>query len=324
MAFGFPCLRQRRSTGRLFFNVTLFVVLMTIIYFVCLFSAGGHLKLVAVQNFHVKWEQKRRNLTIEEVCKKMQDGGPLGESQLEYTFQHVIVDDRHKLLYCYVPKVACSNWKRVFQVLSGKYKKVEDILKLDHNDFKFLSDYSPHEIEHKLQNYFKFLFVRNPVDRLVSAFQNKFRNDVDFQRQYGRSIVFKYRENPPPNPLGDDVTLEEFLQYLSDLLPEEMNEHWRSYESLCQPCHIKYNFIGKFEYLGLETGYLLESLGLEETVHFPAKQRYYKDGAQEGNSPGDTAVDDDEILPAVWSKVIEKFKNDFDLFDYPVPHVQEK
>ena len=320
MSFGLSLFRQKRRTGRLFFNVTLFVVLMTIIYFVCLFSAGGHLRLVAVENIHVKWEQKRRNATLEAACKNTHGGSSLGERELEYTFQHIIVDDEHRLLYCYIPKVACSNWKRVFQVLYGEYQNVEEILKLDHNKLKLLSDYPPNEIEHKLHSYFKFLFVREPVDRLRSAYENKFHHDVDFQRQYGRQIVFKYRKDPPKDSLGDDVTLEEFLQYFVDQPMELMNEHWRSYESLCQPCHIKYNFIGKFEHLMFEAPYLLETLGLQNKVHFPKQQRYYQNSREEMHQP---EHQQDSKLPPVWNGVVKKLRHDFELFHYPVPLVED-
>ncbi|KAK7074937.1 Carbohydrate sulfotransferase 11, partial [Halocaridina rubra] len=32
---------------------------------------------------------------------------------------NLIVDDKNRILYCYVPKVACTNWKRMMLILMG-------------------------------------------------------------------------------------------------------------------------------------------------------------------------------------------------------------
>jgi dermatan 4-sulfotransferase 1 len=57
------------------------------------------------------------------------------------------VNDEHCFLCCYVPKVACSNWKRVLKVLSGTLENVDVSIKMDHkSDLLFLSSLKPEEI----------------------------------------------------------------------------------------------------------------------------------------------------------------------------------
>ena len=70
----------------------------------------------------------------------------------------------------------------------------DEILKLV--GFKFLDEVSPpSEVQHKLDNYFKFLEVRDPWTRLLSAYRDNFEKNNSFYNYYGRLILGKYREN---------------------------------------------------------------------------------------------------------------------------------
>ena len=89
----------------------------------------------------------------------------------------IIVNDEYKVIFCYIPKVACTQWKLVFLALDNR-TDVDDV----HDDkhlHKFLfNDYSDEDIKVRLQSYFKFLFVREPLERLLSAYNDKFINKI--------------------------------------------------------------------------------------------------------------------------------------------------
>ena len=261
--------------------------------------------------------QHGRNATIHAICGPKRPIRTLTTAQSMYLFKHMIVDDTHKLIYCYVPKAACANWKRVMQVLSGRYKTVDDIHKVDHTDFKFLSGYSPEEIDYRLKNYFKFMFVRHPLDRLYSAWHNKFHeNFLDMQKKYGVPIVKKFRENPPNNPQGDDVTLGEFFKYLAGTSTNQFNEHWMPYNELCQPCYVDYNYIGLYEDLENEATTMIKHLGLTGKVTYPARQRYY----DKHTVPDEGKITDwRNVLPESFQDVLKKYAQDFGLFGYSLP-----
>ncbi|KAM4690849.1 carbohydrate sulfotransferase 14 [Rhinophrynus dorsalis] len=263
--------------------------------------------------------QDIRNRTMRSVCgqKNMpRNVWELPITQRRTVLKHILVNDKYKFLYCYVPKVACSNWKRVLKVLDGSIENVDVKMKMDHkSDLVFLSDLNVEEIKHRLKYYFKFMFVRDPMERLLSAYRNKFGEIKEYQQKYGVEIIKRYRKHPGVSA-GDDVTFSEFLQYLLDEDTEKMNEHWMPVYNLCQPCAVKYDFIGSYERLREDANYVLERVNAPSFIQFPERQAWYKPVTKETlhyflcNTPKGQIR---ELLP--------KYILDFSLFAYPLPNI---
>lgn len=256
---------------------------------------------------------------------------------------HLIVDDTHQIIYCYVPKVACTNWKRVMVVLSqslispssGKpYTDPVDIPPdLVHNSSlhltfaKFWHHYgslSRHLMALKLQHYTKFLFVRDPFVRLISAFRNKFaRPNEDFYRQFGSVMVRRYGNVTGSLPktaaeafkAGIKPTFQQFVTYLLDPETEKeriFNEHWRQVYRLCHPCQVKYDFIGRLETLETDAEHLLKLLQVDHLVHFPSGARNRTAASWERDWFA-------QIPVAMRRKLYKLYEPDFELFGYPKP-----
>ena len=232
------------------------------------------------------------------------------------------MNDNHKLLYCYIPKVACSNWKRVLMVMNGDAAdpwkiKTADVHNRSLGYFRYLNQYSPEEIVHRLNTYYKFLFVRHPFERLVSAYRNKFVDSYNytlFKEMYGRFIIRKYRRNADKKSLktGDGVSFSEFAEFLHNSDSEFMDWHWKQYDTLCHPCLIYYDFIGHFENLYEEADQLLDILQVSDTVKFPRnKTSQYKLS---------TKVIAKRYLNSLSEKarknLYDKYKHDFEMFGY--------
>ncbi|MBN3296001.1 CHSTE sulfotransferase, partial [Amia calva] len=262
--------------------------------------------------------QEIRNHTIHTVCsqKNMPHSvWTLSPLQRKNVLQHILVNDKHKFLYCYVPKVACSNWKRVMKVLSGALENVEVNIKMDHkSDLVFLADLKPEEIKYRLKTYFKFLFVRDPMERLLSAYRNKFGEIESYQKKYGVEIIKRYRPSSKEST-GDDVTFVEFMHYLVDEDVERMNEHWMPIYHLCQPCAVKYDFIGSYEKLQADAHYVLQQIGAPPHIQFPERQSWYKPVTKQTLH---------YFLCSMPQKLIRdllpKYIMDFSLFAYSLPN----
>ncbi|XP_029911959.1 carbohydrate sulfotransferase 12 [Myripristis murdjan] len=256
---------------------------------------------------------------------------------------HLIVDDTHQIIYCYVPKVACTNWKRVMVVLSqslvspssGKpYTDPEAVPPdLVHNSSihltfaKFWRHYgslSRHLMALKLQHYTKFLFVRDPFVRLISAFRNKFgKPNEDFYRQFGSVMLSRYGNVSGGVPktaaeafaAGIKPTFQQFITYLLDPQTERetaFNEHWRQVYRLCHPCQIQYDFIGRLETLETDSEQLLRILGVDHLIRFPTGARNRTAASWERDWFAQIPMD-------MRRKLYKLYEPDFELFGYPKP-----
>ncbi|XP_065184542.1 carbohydrate sulfotransferase 14-like [Sycon ciliatum] len=266
----------------------------------------------AIQSF-----QEERLSHLKGFCDKTGPHGTwktLSPVKRHNLLKHLLVSDKYKFLYCYTPKIACANWKKILKVLDEKAIHPNDGV-LDHmRDVKFLSNYPEAEIEKRLRTYYKFTFVREPVSRLVSAFINKFREIKDFQLRFGVPIIKKYRANPPESTRGDDVTFDEFARSLFDSSPERYNEHWMSVENLCQPCVVNYDFFGAYENLEAEANFLIRQVNASKRVAFPSPQSYYKPASLDKVRAMFLSLPEDHR-----QQLVKLFENDFRMFNYPLP-----
>ena len=163
----------------------------------------------------------------------------------------------------------------------------------------------------RLKTYFKFLFVREPLHRLLSAFKDKFLGNNPGSREVSRSaregIVKSYRPRDYVRDGSNLVTFPEFIKYFSN--PERRRDHhWRQYDKICHPCLVKYDFIGKLENFSEDGPSLLRMAGLSDEAAFPPIHQH---------TSGDEVLNNySQVPPDDIKKIGELYFSDFAMFGY--------
>ncbi|XP_071951227.1 carbohydrate sulfotransferase 11-like [Antedon mediterranea] len=268
-------------------------------------------------------EQKSRLKHLRQVCSEHKE---LSEGPIEQeTADHIYVNYNIKGIYCYIPKVACSNWKRVMMVLEGYPKHINDITGWEaheNNGMTLLSSLPLEEQSAVLANFTKFMVARDPFVRILSAYKNKFEDLVEYDSKvhfqyYGKLIMQRYRRKPTRMNLatGRGVRWPEFVAYLTD--PEQrlaFENHWQDMKSICSPCKINYDYIAKLETIKDDSEFILRNFNVSDEITFPeahnsnptdSKNQYYRYY--------------DQLTLGVIKKLWNVYKLDFELFGYPKP-----
>ncbi|NXH21556.1 CHST9 sulfotransferase, partial [Bucco capensis] len=256
--------------------------------------------------------QNDRRSTLASVCQK--NNLLNSKSKLEVASQ-LFVEHKHKFIYCEVPKVGCSNWKRIIFLLQAdlmaEASEIEHDLIHKTTLIKKLVSYPPAMQKEFLSNYTKVMFTRHPFERLVSAYRDKFlHSEPYYSVTFANGIRSMFRKNKNSS---EKVSFQEFVSFILAKPPNSLDIHWKPMFLLCDPCNIHYDVLGKYETLGLDSEHVLEVIGAPENLHYPSLKRY----GSEKRTNADITL---EYLRQLNSEQIEKIKKlyqmDFFLFNY--------
>ncbi|XP_050419105.1 carbohydrate sulfotransferase 9 [Patella vulgata] len=180
--------------------------------------------------------------------------------------RNLMYSPEKKFLYCPVEKVGSTFWRRLFLIVNG-VSKTNNPFNVSANIYS--KNYSAIKEETTvIRNSLKFIMVREPYSRLLSAYANKlFDINPFYWSIYGRKVIKAVRKNPSNKSLscGHDVTFPELVRYV--VKPSAVkNSHFIPIADMCSPCDVKYDIIGKMETFKRDTLHVLGRLNLTQLV----------------------------------------------------------
>jgi len=177
------------------------------------------------------------------------------------------------LAWCRVGKVGTTAWSILFLLLRDvpPHQIAEAVTDLTAHDLlkqKFPS--RPSERMHMVRgehgvDYFKFMVVRHPFVRIVSAFRDKLEALAEHNVRYHMKDAPRMTSRRTFNSsVADSPTFPEFVDYLIRTPPNLMDKHWAPYSKVCLPCNISYSAILRLETIQQDADWLFPRLGLEK------------------------------------------------------------
>jgi hypothetical protein len=212
-------------------------------------------------------------------------------------------EDSKRLVFCVLPKTGVTSFKSFLVKVATGQSEVNFYV---HNDRALrrrgvdIIDRGPFPA--KYNGYFKFLEVRHPFTRLISAWKDKV---------YPASFSKKALERAARNATVE-LTWVRFAEYVAKQNDSLTNRHWQTFGHLCPICNLDFNAITKLESISRDIEYIKEVNRIEGDVNFDRKN------AASG-PPGKTTDDYMQELPEeVFAALKERYSEDMKLFGYDV------
>lgn len=189
---------------------------------------------------------------------------------------------KYFISYCFKQKAI---WFRNYKVAT---RTIDKHLKENSGPGEYIYSSSVGYLPAYYNDYFKFAFVRHPVDRFISAWKDKVLN-----QNYFKFDKEKHKKM---------MTIRNFIEWVKEQNIEKCDEHIRAQYALIDINNV--DFIGRFETFEKDFAYLADKLG------FPI------DKSVKLNKSGEVDVEIDEQDK---KSIKEIYKKDFFIF-YPDSH----
>ncbi|ELT99273.1 hypothetical protein CAPTEDRAFT_208643 [Capitella teleta] len=241
----------------------------------------------------VRCSAEERANYLEELC-----GEPDYPDEVTLlTTNHFFADEKHRIMICALPKTGCTSWKNFLMKLATGLDKS---LGPSHNEENLIK----HGITtvkrgifpDKYRSYYKFIEVRHPFTRLISAYKDKVVDTTNCQGPVD----------------GVFPTWVQFAEYVANGNSSCVNRHWRPYNELCLICKMKFDAVTKLETISTDVDQFLKRHNFTNKYQFGQLNVRY-------GVPGKTNEDYINELPEkVFSKLRKKLSADMKLFGYDI------
>ncbi|XP_035778874.1 carbohydrate sulfotransferase 11-like [Anopheles albimanus] len=261
-----------------------------------------------------------RRMMLWNVCAEHRIIGKYPPNAWEF-----FISPGHGIAWCNIFKAASSTWMYYFNILGGypvQYLQHTKASPIDLARKRFPRP-TMNELNDYISNTISFLIVREPFERLLSAYRNKLEGCRNkYYKLLGEQIVKKFRKGhllkgakPPHGP-----TFREFLEFLVSHYRSggRFDEHWSPVYSFCTPCSINFTLIAKMETFQRDSEYIIRQAGLETLLL--NKMPRYKARWITNRATSDTK----NLIPRYFAQIDEKlltdvleiYQLDFELFGY--------
>ena len=229
---------------------------------------------------------------------------------------YILAEDSKRVAFCVVHKCASSTMLRVLMLLAGKLKLGDSYLNGSKWEEPVQRSYGLRRVDqqslHTIANHRKIVVIRHPLDRLVSAFNQKvlLQNNDEYE----------YRRNIRDWLHGKHSNATLFQQFTRAVLTNLRNGHWDPYADACHFDSVDYDDVIRLEsfrhdFEPVATGYLGLDWSVVRKATLNAKRVNVSVDTQTTVKPRRLPILG-EISKNEVRQLKEMYRHDFDLLGY--------